>query len=327
MKVLMAFFTVFVFTFKMIAQEDQEIPGERFDGIALSPSIMNVEQIGISELEVILGAMDRVIEKKGKLAENGLSPFMFYLRYSFIKNTRINVDPAEQIDVIMDFYVVDIISRKQISSATMEINTQESDEIPALIAALLIVSEEDEELQKTLIKGREDLYEMHVIQCFEFMNGVQLKIHEGEYLQAIGAILGLSEFQGECTGMSYDLLVEAMNGMNTEEATINMRMLKNSIENKGDVSDVKRYAELLAKTVEGKEPLMAFIENYGVEDEYLAILKEASQIVPIELDPTQVDSEQILILAKEMVLLEGEEKTSNLMMLQEKEMWLNELKP
>ena len=106
-----------------------------------------------------------------------------------------------------------------------------------------------------------------------------------------------------------------------------MRMLKNSIENKGDVSDVKRYAELLAKTVEGKEPLMAFIENYGVEDEYLAILKEASQIVPIELDPTQVDSEQILILAKEMVLLEGEEKTSNLMMLQEKEMWLNELKP
>ena len=49
--------------------------------------------------------------------------------------------------------------------------------------------------------------------------------------------------------------------------------------------------------------------------------------MPIEIDPTQVDSEQILILAKEMVLFEGPEKMSNLMMLQEKEMWLNELKP
>jgi hypothetical protein len=327
MKVLMAFVTVFVFTLKMIAQEDQEIPGERFDVIALSPSIMNVEQIGISELEVIFGAMDRVIEKKGKLSENSISPFIFYLRYSFIKKTRINADPLQQINVLMDFYVVDIISRKQISSASMEINTQESDEIPALIAALFIVSEEDEELQKALMKGREDLYEMHVVQCFEFMNAVQLKVHEGEHLQAIAAILNLSEFQGECKGMSDDLLVEAMNGMNTEEATINMRMLKNNIENKADVSDVKRYAGLLAKTVEGKEPLMVFIENYGVEDEYLAILKEASQIVPIEIDPTQVDNEQILILAKEMMLFEGPEKISNLMMLQEKEMWLNELKP
>ena len=327
MKVLMAFVTVFVFTFKMIAQEDQEILGERFDGIALSPSIMNVEQIGVNELEVIFGAMDRVIGKKGKLAENSISPFIFYLRYSFIKKTSVNADPAQQIDVLLDFYVVDIISRKQISSASMEINTQESEEIPALIAALLIVSEVDEELQKALMKGREDLYEMHVVQCFEFMNAVQLKVHEGEHLQAIAAILNLSEFQGECKGMSDDLLVEAMNGMNTEEATINMEMLKDNIENKGDVSDTRRLAMMLAKTVEGKEPLMVFIENYGVEDEYLAILKEANQIVPIEIDPSQVDSEQTLILAKEMVLFEGPEKISNLMMLQEKEMWLNELKP
>ena len=70
---------------------------------------------------------------------------------------------------------------------------------------------------------------------------------------------------------------------------------------------------------------MELIEGYSNEDEYLAALKEASKAEPVQIDPTQMDIEQIRSIAKEMVLIAEEEKVSNLIMLQETEMWLKDL--
>ncbi|MDB9984201.1 hypothetical protein OAE00_01620, partial [bacterium] len=141
----------------------------------------------------------------------------------------------------------------------------------------------------------------------------------------IGALLSISELQSECDGMSSDLLTEAINGKNAFEATRNMETLKYSIESKSDVSEVKQYADLLSRNVQGKESLLELIEGYSNEDEYLAVLKEASKAEPVQIDPTQMDIEQIRSIAKEMVLIEEEEKVSNLIMLQETEMWLKDL--
>jgi hypothetical protein len=82
---------------------------------------------------------------------------------------------------------------------------------------------------------------------------------------------------------------------------------------------------LLSRNVQGKESLLELIEGYSNEDEYLAALKEASKAEPVQIDPTQMDIEQIRSIAKEMVLIEEEEKVSNLIMLQETEMWLKDL--
>ena len=325
MKKLFVIAAVFMFGLNLNAQESDDMVEEQFSRIAISPTIMNIEQIDLNDLQGIFAAMNVVIEKKGKLAETGMSPFMLYLKYSFKKNMTINADPAQQIDVLLDFYVVDIISKSQISNFSMEINTQESDEMPALTAALLVVSKEDIELQKDLSMGRQEIFQTHVAQCFEFMNAIQMKSHEGQYLQTIGALLSISELQSECDGMSSDLLTEAINGKNAFEATRNMETLKYSIESKSDVSEVKQYADLLSRNVQGKESLLELIEGYSNEDEYLAVLKEASKAEPVQIDPTQMDTEQIRSIAKEMVLIEEEEKVSNLIMLQETEMWLKDL--
>ena len=121
MKKLFVIAAVFMFGLNLNAQESDDMVEEQFSRIAISPTIMNIEQIDLNDLQGIFAAMNVVIEKKGKLAETGMSPFMLYLKYSFKKNMTVNADPAQQIDVLLDFYVVDIISKSQISNFFSEI--------------------------------------------------------------------------------------------------------------------------------------------------------------------------------------------------------------
>jgi hypothetical protein len=122
--------------------------------------------------------------------------------------------------------------------------------------------------------------------------------------------------------MSDQLLIEAVNSKNMMEASRNLESLEYYVERKLDLSDVRRYADLLANDVQGKEFLVSFIKDYGLEDEYLEVLIEANEVYP---EP--ISDEKSRVQAKELILVQEEEKILNIRMLQETEMWVNELKP
>jgi hypothetical protein len=306
----------------LIAQENELQNQEKYNEIALSPAIINAQQTEMNDLLTIITSLDRIISENGKLAEKTISPYMLYLKYSFEKINIIEKKTQTSIVVLLDFYVIDNISKQQTASNSMKIVSKQSDETSALIEAIKSVSIENEDLQNMIRSGREEIYSRNVLQCLEFMNMVQIKIHEGQQLKAIGALLHLSEFEGECVMMSDQLLIEAVNSKNMMEASRNLESLEYYVERKLDLSDVRRYADLLANDVQGKEFLVSFIKDYGLEDEYLEVLIEANEVYP---EP--ISDEKSRVQAKELILVQEEEKILNIRMLQETEMWVNELKP
>ena len=322
MKVLIVLSAVFMLSLNLIAQENELQNKEKYNEIALSPAIINAEQMEMNDLLTIITSLDRIISENGKLAEKTISPYMLYLKYSFEKINIIEKKTQTSIVVLLDFYVIDNISKQQTASNSMKIVSKQSDETSALIEAIKSVSIENEDLQNMIRSGREEIYSRNVLQCLEFMNMVQIKIHEGQQLKAIGALLHLSEFEGECVMMSDQLLIEAVNSKNMMEASRNLESLEYYVERKLDLSDVRRYADLLANDVQGKEFLVSFIKDYGLEDEYLEVLIEANEVYP---EP--ISDEKSRVQAKELILVQEEEKILNIRMLQETEMWVNELKP
>jgi hypothetical protein len=322
MKVLIVLSAVFMLSLNLIAQENELQNQEKYNEIALSPAIINAQQTEMNDLLTIITSLDRIISENGKLAEKTISPYMLYLKYSFEKINIIEKKTQTSIVVLLDFYVIDNISKQQTASNSMKIVSKQSDETSALIVAIKSVSIENEDLQNMIRSGREEIYSRNVLQCLEFMNMVQIKIHEGQQLKAIGALLHLSEFEGECVMMSDQLLIEAVNSKNMMEASRNLESLEYYVERKLDLSDVRRYADLLANDVQGKEFLVSFIKDYGLEDEYLEVLIEANEVYP---EP--ISDEKSRVQAKELILVQEEEKILNIRMLQETEMWVNELKP
>lgn len=322
MKVLIVLSAVFMLSLNLIAQENELQNQEKYNEIALSPAIINAQQTEMNDLLTIITSLDRIISENGKLAEKTISPYMLYLKYSFEKINIIEKKTQTSIVVLLDFYVIDNISKQQTASNSMKIVSKQSDETSALIEAIKSVSIENEDLQNMIRSGREEIYSRNVLQCLEFMNMVQIKIHEGQQLKAIGALLHLSEFEGECVMMSDQLLIEAVNSKNMMEASRNLESLEYYVERKLDLSDVRRYADLLANDVQGKEFLVSFIKDYGLEDEYLEVLIEANEVYP---EP--ISDEKSRVQAKELILVQEEEKILNIRMLQETEMWVNELKP
>ena len=178
MKGLIVLSAVFMLSINLIAQENELQNKEKYNEIALSPAIINAEQMEMNDLLTIITSLDRIISENGKLAEKTISPYMLYLKYSFEKINIIEKKSQTSIVVLLDFYVIDNISKQQTASKSMKIVSKQSDETSALIEAIKSVSIENEDLQNIIRSGREEIYSRNVLQCLEFMNMVQVKVHE-----------------------------------------------------------------------------------------------------------------------------------------------------